>query len=79
MDFGPEILFVSAGFDAHVRDPVGDQRLKTDDFAWLTRELIGVADAKRAGRLVSALEGGYDDQAVAQAGAAHVGALMARQ
>ncbi len=76
MDFAPELLLVSAGFDAHVRDPLGDQRLMTEDFAWLTRQLMAVAEASCAGRLVSVLEGGYDPVAVAQAGAAHVGALM---
>jgi acetoin utilization deacetylase AcuC-like enzyme len=76
MEFGPEILFISAGFDAHVRDPIGDQRLMTADFAWLTELLMAVADTQCEGRLVSALEGGYDPDAVAQAGAAHVGALM---
>ncbi len=76
MDFRPEMLFVSAGFDAHVRDPLGDQRLKTDDFAWLTRELTAVAEAHCGGRLVSVLEGGYDPEAVAQSGAAHVGELL---
>ncbi len=45
VDFAPEMLFVSAGFDAHVRDPLCDQRLMTSDFAWLTRELMAVARA----------------------------------
>ena len=76
LEFAPELLFVSAGFDAHVRDPLGDQRLMTADFAWLMRELTTVANARCGGRLVSVLEGGYDDEAVAQAGAAHVGQLM---
>jgi acetoin utilization deacetylase AcuC-like enzyme len=78
MKFAPELLFVSAGFDAHRRDPLGDQRLLSADFAWLTRALMTVAEACCGGRLVSALEGGYDPQAVAQAGAAHVAALMGR-
>lgn len=76
MDFAPELLFISAGFDAHVRDPIGDQRLMTDDFTWLTRELMTVAEAHCGGRLISVLEGGYDPEGVAQAGAAHVGELM---
>lgn len=76
MEFGPELLFISAGFDAHVRDPLGDQRLMTADFAWLTELLVAVADSHCDGRLVSVLEGGYDPDAVAQAGAAHIGALM---
>ncbi len=76
MKFAPELLFISAGFDAHVRDPLGDQRLKTADFGWLTRKLMAVAEAHCRGRLVSVLEGGYDPEAVAQAGAAHVSELM---
>jgi len=76
MEFEPELLFISAGFDAHVRDPLGDQRLMTADFAWLTALLMAVADSHCEGRLVSALEGGYDPDAVAYAGAAHIGALM---
>lgn len=75
--FEPEILFVSAGFDAHVRDPIGEQRLMTEDFAWLTTELADVADACCGGRIVSVLEGGYNPDAVADACAAHVRALMA--
>jgi acetoin utilization deacetylase AcuC-like enzyme len=76
MDFAPELLFISAGFDAHVRDPLADQHLMTADFVWLTELLMAVADAHCGGRLVSALEGGYNPEAVATAGAAHVGALM---
>lgn len=76
MEFAPELLFISAGFDAHVRDPLGDQHLMTADFAWLTELLMAVADDHCGGRLVSALEGGYNPEAVASAGAAHIGALM---
>ncbi len=76
MEFEPELLIVSAGFDAHVRDPLGDQRLMTADFAWLTELLMAVADSHCDGRLVSVLEGGYEPDAVAHAGAAHIGALM---
>lgn len=76
MDFAPELLFISAGFDAHVRDPLGDQRLMTDDFGWLTERLMAIAEKHCGGKLVSVLEGGYDPHAVAQAGASHVAALM---
>jgi len=76
MEFAPELLFISAGFDAHVRDPLADQRLMTTDFAWLTELLMAVADSHCGGRLISTLEGGYNPEAVASAGAAHVGALM---
>ncbi len=74
--FKPELLFISAGFDAHVRDPLGEQRLMTADFAWLTQELMAVADAYCGGKLISALEGGYNPEAVANSGAAHIGALL---
>ena len=76
IDFAPELLFVSAGFDAHLRDPLGDQRLATDDFGWLTERLMAIAERCCGGKLVSALEGGYDPDAVAQSGAAHIAALM---
>ena len=59
-----------------MRDPLGDQRLTTDDFGWLTERLMAIAERHCGGKLVSALEGGYDPDAVAQAGAAHIAALM---
>lgn len=76
-EFRPEILFISAGFDAHVRDPLGEQRLMTEDFAWLTRMLMRVADECCDGRIVSVLEGGYNPDALADACAAHLRTLMA--
>ncbi len=76
MEFAPELLFISAGFDAHVRDPLADQRLMTTDFGWLTELLMAVAESHCGSRLVSTLEGGYNPEAVASAGAAHIGALM---
>lgn len=76
MEFGPELLFISAGFDAHVRDPLADQRLMTSDFGWLTELLMAVAESHCGSRVVSTLEGGYNPEAVASAGAAHIGALM---
>ncbi len=76
MEFAPELLFVSAGFDAHRLDPLGDQQLKSDDFVWLTERLMAIAESRCGGKLISALEGGYDPHAVAQAGAAHIAALM---
>jgi acetoin utilization deacetylase AcuC-like enzyme len=74
--FRPEMIFLSAGFDAHLSDPLGDQKLAPGDFAWLTEQLMAVADECCGGRLVSILEGGYNPAAVAQSGAAHVRALM---
>ncbi len=75
-DFAPELIMVSAGFDAHARDPLAQLNLATEDFAWVTWELMKVAGECCSGRLVSALEGGYDLEALAQSVAAHVTALM---
>jgi len=72
----PELLIVSAGFDAHRRDPLAQLNLEVEDFAWITRELMAIADRHCNGRLVSALEGGYDLQALAASAAAHVRVLM---
>jgi acetoin utilization deacetylase AcuC-like enzyme len=74
--FAPELLIVSAGFDAHRRDPLAHLRLETEDFRWLTDELLKIADRHAHGRVVSALEGGYDLEALAASAAAHVRALM---
>ena len=74
--FAPELLIVSAGFDAHRADPLAQLRLDTEDFGWITDRLIGVADACCQGRLVSCLEGGYDLAALAQSAALHVRRLM---
>jgi acetoin utilization deacetylase AcuC-like enzyme len=76
--FRPELLLISAGFDAHRADPLADLRLTEDDFGWATRELVAVAKATPCrGRIVSTLEGGYDLDALAASAAAHVAALMA--
>jgi len=74
--FGPELILVSAGFDAHWRDPLASLNLKEEDFAWATRKLLDAAERHAGGRLVSALEGGYDLQGLGLSAAAHVGALM---
>ncbi len=74
--FQPNLMFISAGFDAHTADPIGDLRLNNDDFAWVTREIAKIAVRHAAGRVVSTLEGGYQPTALAAAVAAHVGALM---
>lgn len=74
--FGPSVVIVSAGFDAHRADPVGGLSLVEADFAWVTREILAVARARCGGRLVSVLEGGYDLPALARSTAAHVEALM---
>ena len=75
-DFRPQLLLISAGFDAHLRDPQADLMLETDDFAWITRELHALARRHAAGRVVSMLEGGYDLQALAERSVAHVRALL---
>jgi len=74
--FAPELLIVSAGFDAHKADPLAELRLETEDFAWVTRELVALARRHTGGRLVSLLEGGYDLDALAASVAAHVRELM---
>lgn len=76
--FDPEMLFISAGFDAHRNDPLAELRLETEDFTYATERLCDIADAHCAGRVVSVLEGGYDLDALADATAAHVDVLMAR-
>ena len=75
-DFAPELILVSAGFDAHAADPLANLAWQTEDFAWLTRELCSLAAEVCGGRLVSSLEGGYDLDALSDAVAAHVAALM---
>jgi acetoin utilization deacetylase AcuC-like enzyme len=74
--FAPEFVVISAGFDAHMRDPLANLNLLEPDFGWVTRKLMEVADASASGRIVSVLEGGYDLQGLAQSAAAHVTALM---
>ncbi|NIJ67906.1 histone deacetylase family protein [Xanthomonas sp. 60] len=75
-DFRPQLVLVSAGFDAHRRDPQADLMLESEDFAWLTTELLALARRHAAGRLVSTLEGGYDLDALAECSVAHVQALL---
>jgi acetoin utilization deacetylase AcuC-like enzyme len=74
--FGPELIIMSAGFDAHTRDPLANLQFVEDDFAWATRKVMDVADKTAQGRVVSVLEGGYDLQGLSQSAAAHVIALM---
>ncbi|GLK68145.1 histone deacetylase family protein [Hansschlegelia plantiphila] len=74
--FSPDLLIISAGFDAHERDPLGGLLLKGGDYAWMTRALIDVADETAGGRVVSVLEGGYDLRGLAESTTAHVRALM---
>jgi acetoin utilization deacetylase AcuC-like enzyme len=74
--FRPQLLLVSAGFDAHRADPLAQLQLETDDYAWLTARLLEIARAHASGRIVSTLEGGYDLDALAASAAAHVSALL---
>jgi acetoin utilization deacetylase AcuC-like enzyme len=74
--FGPDFIFISAGFDAHAADPLAGLRLTEDDFGWATAELVRFADAHCHGRVVSTLEGGYDLAALAASARAHVRALQ---
>jgi acetoin utilization deacetylase AcuC-like enzyme len=74
--FSPELIVVSAGFDAHERDPLGSLTMTADDFAWVTRELMKSAEKLCGGRLVAVLEGGYDLQGLADSVTAHVGELL---
>ena len=73
--FAPDLILISAGFDAHARDPLAHQSLEAEDFAWATRAVMTVARARCRGRVVSSLEGGYDLQALGQSALAHVRAL----
>ncbi|KAF1696591.1 histone deacetylase family protein [Pseudoxanthomonas koreensis] len=73
--FRPQLLLVSAGFDAHLADPLADVMLDAEDFAWITTELRAIAAHHGDGRMVSMLEGGYNLEALAESAGAHVGAL----
>ncbi len=72
----PELIIISAGFDAHAADPLARLNWQTEDFAWITREICQIAQKHCAGRVVSTLEGGYDLNALGEACAAHVQELM---
>ncbi|MGR3545797.1 MAG: histone deacetylase family protein [Roseovarius sp.] len=76
--FKPDLILVSAGFDAHRDDPLADLMLETEDFAWVTERLCDLADELCGGKLVSCLEGGYNLYALAESVAAHVDVLIAR-
>ncbi|MEZ5862816.1 MAG: histone deacetylase family protein [Geminicoccaceae bacterium] len=73
--FRPELLLVSAGFDAHEADPLAQMRLTEADFAWVTAKLVAVAERHSQGRIVSVLEGGYDPDALARSVLAHLEGL----
>jgi acetoin utilization deacetylase AcuC-like enzyme len=75
-EFRPELVIISAGFDAHMRDPLASINLTEDDFVWVTQKIMDVADHCAEGRVVSLLEGGYDLRALGNSVAAHVTTLM---
>ncbi|MDP6173530.1 MAG: histone deacetylase family protein [Rhodospirillales bacterium] len=75
-EFGPEMILISAGFDAHRDDPLCALNLEAGDFTWITGQLTALAHTHCQGRLVSTLEGGYDLEALAQSAQAHVSVLM---
>lgn len=74
--FRPDLILISAGFDAHQSDPLGELAFTDEDYQWATEELVALADECCNGRIVSTLEGGYNLQALARCVARHVGALM---
>jgi acetoin utilization deacetylase AcuC-like enzyme len=74
--FRPDVIVISAGFDAHRRDPLGGLDLVEEDFAWATARLMETAEKYAKGRIVSVLEGGYDLEGLARSAAAHVETLM---
>ena len=74
--FKPELIIISAGFDAHADDPLAYLELVEDDYIWITQRIREVADRYAEGRIVSALEGGYNLGALGRSAVAHVQALM---
>jgi acetoin utilization deacetylase AcuC-like enzyme len=76
--YRPEFILISAGFDAHEDDPLAGLNWQDEDYAWLTRRLLDIADAHCGGRVVSTLEGGYDLEALQYSVAAHLGAMKER-
>jgi len=75
----PQLVLISAGFDAHHNDPIGSLGLDTEDFVWLSQLAINIADTYAEGRLVSTLEGGYNPTALAESVAAHLETLLATE
>ncbi|GJE16998.1 histone deacetylase family protein [Methylobacterium marchantiae] len=75
-EFRPDLIIISAGFDAHWRDPLANLMLEAEDFAWATAKVMEIADRTCDGRIVSLLEGGYDLKGLGESVAAHVSVLM---
>ncbi|MDM8559968.1 histone deacetylase family protein [Candidatus Parabeggiatoa sp. HSG14] len=74
--FAPQLIFISAGFDAHEDDGISMMRLQVDDYIWVTQQMLEIADKYAEGQIVSTLEGGYELQALAQSVAAHLKVLI---
>jgi acetoin utilization deacetylase AcuC-like enzyme len=74
--FAPELVMISAGFDAHRLDPLANLKLETEDYGWITERLVGLAARHAHGRIVSSLEGGYSLTALRESTASHVSALL---
>jgi acetoin utilization deacetylase AcuC-like enzyme len=75
-EFGPDLIVISAGFDAHRLDPLANLNLSEEDFGWATNRIIEIADRRSAGKLISVLEGGYALKSLSRSVAAHITALM---
>jgi acetoin utilization deacetylase AcuC-like enzyme len=75
-EFKPELLIISAGFDAHTRDPLANLNLVEADYGWVTQKLMEIANVSAGNRVVSVLEGGYDLEGLSRSVAVHVGGLM---
>jgi acetoin utilization deacetylase AcuC-like enzyme len=73
--FAPQLVFISAGFDAHREDPLAQLQLEDDDYAWVTHRIAEVAERHAQGRIVSTLEGGYNTASLARSAVQHVRAL----
>ncbi len=73
--FAPDLLLISAGFDAHKDDPLAQINLETEDFGWITEKLCALADRSAQGRVISVLEGGYNLDALKASVAIHLDAL----
>ena len=74
--FQPEMIFISAGFDAHRDDEMSYVNLTDADFRWVTEEMVRIADISASGRIVSALEGGYELHSLARCAESHIRVLM---
>lgn len=74
--FQPELIFISAGFDAHIEDDMSDMHLMEQDYAWVTRKIKMIADKYAKGRIISTLEGGYALSALGRSVAAHINVLL---